>query len=55
MKKSNAWILWGLCAVLITLSLVRMFLGTKYWILYALVVGIGFYLTQKIFKKYLIH
>ncbi len=55
MKKSIAWILWTLCVILIIFSLVKMFIGTNSWVLYALIVGVGFYFTQKLFKNYLAH
>jgi uncharacterized protein YneF (UPF0154 family) len=55
MKKTTAWILWGICATATIFSLVKMFIGSEQWIIYALVVGVGFYFTRKIFKKHLSH
>jgi hypothetical protein len=51
MKKSKAWFLWGLNVLMIIFSLIQMFLNNRYWIIYAIVVAICFYLTKKIFKE----
>lgn len=55
MKKSTAWLLWSACAIAVIYSLVRMFLGTEHWVIYALIVGFGFYFTRKLFKEHLSH
>lgn len=55
MKKQTAWQLWLLSAGAVTYSLYKMFWGTEHWIFYAIVVGVGFYFTRKIFNEHLAH
>lgn len=54
MKKWISWLFWIICVVLVVFSLIKMFMGTEYWVFYALIVAIGFYLTKKIFNKHLL-